>query len=106
MHDLDRAGQPVEPLLLAGPHEALQQACPLIGRDVDRREVDADASAHTRLELEQPAWNGLALLAREAERRVLGPPLPGFVLVPVPVPHEVEPGARAELHDVELVSTE
>src|SRR6187549_43029 len=45
---LDRAIQPLEPLILAGPDEAAQEAGTFVARDVDRRAVDSNPAANLR----------------------------------------------------------
>src|SRR6266508_5818885 len=64
VHDLDRTGEPVEALLLPGPDEALQQSRALVGRDVDRLQVDTRAARYPRGDGEQLCRNGRSLLTR------------------------------------------
>ncbi len=98
---LDRLVESPHPVVLARPDERAQQPGAVLLGDVDRRTVDPDSFPDARLEPEQFRRDGPPLLALEAEHRVLSPPLPRLVAVRVPIPDEVEPGARPELDQVE-----
>src|SRR6266540_4305049 len=101
---VDRLPQPLEPLELVGPDEAFEQQRALLGGHVDGIQVDAAAPTNLRPDVQQLRRKGSAHLSLQREARVLRAPLRPVIAVPVPVPDQVEPGARTELDQVERVT--
>ena len=73
-HDLDRAREPLDPLLLAGPDEAFEQPRALVGRHVDGREVDADAAPSRAAQ--RPAAPPAPATPRDRSTEAAIPPAP------------------------------
>ena len=100
--DVDRAREPVEPLGLVGPDEALEQPRPGVGRDVDRRAVDAEPPPNARRPT-RAAERERACAPRRRDERRTAAPSSLRVPVAVAVPDEVQARARPQLDEVELV---
>ena len=100
-HRLHRSIQALEPVSLVCPDEGFQQERVLFPGDVERRQVDAAPVANDRPKGEELSRYRPALLAGELELCTLGSPYAGVVAVVVPIPHEVQAGARSQLEEVE-----
>src|SRR5215211_5920176 len=99
----DRRAQALQPLALVGPDERLEQARAGVVGHVDRRTIDPGSPAHARMSREERRRNGTSFLAHERQRGRRLPPRARSILVRVAIPYQVEPGARAELDQVEDV---
>jgi hypothetical protein len=100
----DRPVQQFEPFRLVGPDERLQQQRAFLGRHVDGSEIDADTTTDSRPLAQELVRNGPALLAAQLQPGSGRPPFAGPVDVAVPIPDEVQPRARADLDQIQLVA--
>jgi hypothetical protein len=98
---LDRPFEALDSVGPVGPHERLQEQRTVVGGHVDGLEIDSDAVADRQLSIQQVASHPPSFLTLQLEPSVRRPPLPGLVLVAVPVPEEEQSGAGAELDQVD-----
>src|SRR5215211_373219 len=98
---LDGAAQSLEALTVVGPDERLEEEGLLLVGHVDRRLVDAEPRPHVDRALEELCGRRREHDPVELELGIGWPPRPALVAVPVRVPVEVEPAARAELDQVD-----
>ena len=100
--DVDRPPQALEPDGLIGPHERLKQPGTVLGRRVDRAQIDAASPRDRDVPPKQLGGRRHAIVTRELEHALA--PRARRVAVAVAIPQQIEPGGRAELEQVERAS--